>query len=119
LSGVPSVGAYFANFATATTGLPGLFKPNPLIFLGAFAPLGSKAEGYYSTAPLEGCLTRMHVVRLLAPALDGEDHTKDIDFTPAGVKARRAAGYVDTCRMVERAPWRAPTDPIEGVVEHT
>ena len=29
-----------------------------------------------------GCLTRMHVVRLLAPRLDNEDHTKDIDFQP-------------------------------------
>jgi NTE family protein len=24
----------------------------------------------------------MHVAHLLAPRLDGEDHTKDIDFTP-------------------------------------
>ncbi len=39
-----------------------------------------------------GCLTRMHVVRLLAPTLDGEDHTKDIDFSPAGIHARWAAG---------------------------
>src|SRR5262249_18208998 len=29
-----------------------------------------------------GCLTRMHVVRLLAPPLQGEDHAKDIDFSP-------------------------------------
>ena len=28
-----------------------------------------------------GCGTTMHVARLLAPQLDGEDHTKDIDFT--------------------------------------
>src|SRR5262249_58735503 len=27
-----------------------------------------------------GCLTRMHVVQLLAPRLDNENHTKDIDF---------------------------------------
>jgi aminopeptidase N len=38
-----------------------------------------------------GCLTRMHVVRLLAPSLDGEDHTKDIDFSPAGIRSRREA----------------------------
>ena len=37
-----------------------------------------------------GCRTTMHVVRLLAPKLDGEDHTKDIDFTPAGIRARLA-----------------------------
>jgi NTE family protein len=65
-----------------------------------------------------GCGTTMHVAHLLAPRLEGEDHTKDIDFTPAGVKARREAGYADTRRMIERSPWREPTDPIEGVVEH-
>ena len=27
-------------------------------------------------------------------------------------------GYADTLRMVERAPWTAPADPIEGVIEH-
>jgi len=65
-----------------------------------------------------GCGTTMHVAHLLAPRIDGEDHTKDIDFTPAGVRARREAGYADTLRMIERAPWRAAADPIEGVIEH-
>jgi NTE family protein len=65
-----------------------------------------------------GCGTTMHVAHLLAPRLEGEDHTKDIDFTAAGVKARREAGYADTMKMIERSPWREPTDPIEGVVEH-
>ena len=40
-----------------------------------------------------GCLTRMHVVRLQAPTLDGEDHTKDIDFSPSGIRTRWQAGY--------------------------
>ena len=31
-----------------------------------------------------GCVTQMHVVRLLAPRLENENHTKDIDFTPSG-----------------------------------
>jgi NTE family protein len=65
-----------------------------------------------------GCGTTMHVAHLLAPRLEGEDNTKDIDFSPGGVKARREAGYADTMSMVERSPWREPTDPIEGVVEH-
>jgi NTE family protein len=65
-----------------------------------------------------GCGTLMHVAHLLAPRLDGEDHTKDIDFTPAGVRARRQAGHADTMKMIERAPWREPADPIEGVLEH-
>jgi Patatin phospholipase len=34
-----------------------------------------------------GCLTRMHVVRLLAPRLEGEDHTKDIDFSHRHLRA--------------------------------
>jgi NTE family protein len=65
-----------------------------------------------------GCGTTMHVAHLVAPRLEGEDHTKDIDFTPSGVRARRQAGYADTIRMIERAPWRNAADPIEGVVEH-
>ena len=65
-----------------------------------------------------GCGTQMHVAHLLAPRLDSEDHTKDIDFTPAGISARREAGHADTMRMIERAPWQAPCDPIEGVIEH-
>ena len=61
----------------------------------------------------------MHVAHLLAPRIDGEDHTKDIDFTSAGIQARRSAGYADTMRMVERSPWKtADADPIEGVIEH-
>jgi len=65
-----------------------------------------------------GCGTTMHVVRLLAPRLDGEDHTKDIDFTPAGIRARWQAGYADALRMIDRQPWTAPVDPMDGVVVH-
>ena len=65
-----------------------------------------------------GCSTTMHVAHLVAPRLEGEDHAKDIDFTPAGISARRQAGYADTLRMIERSPWNAPADPIEGVIEH-
>jgi NTE family protein len=65
-----------------------------------------------------GCLTRMHVVRLLAPALDHEDHSKDLDFSAAGIRRRREAGYRDTMETLEKAPWRAPVDDIEGFVLH-
>jgi len=65
-----------------------------------------------------GCSTTMHVAHLIAPRLEAEDQYKDIDFSPAGVRARREAGYADALRMIERAPWEAPVDPIEGVVEH-
>ncbi|HKW84543.1 MAG TPA: patatin-like phospholipase family protein [Burkholderiaceae bacterium] len=66
-----------------------------------------------------GCGTTMHVAHLLAPRLEGEDHTKDIDFTSPGIHGRRHAGYADTMRMIERSPWKdRPSDPIEGVIEH-
>jgi NTE family protein len=65
-----------------------------------------------------GCGTTMHVAHLLAPRLEGEDHTKDIDFTARGIRLRREAGFADTMRMVAKAPWRQPSDPIEGVIEH-
>jgi NTE family protein len=65
-----------------------------------------------------GCNTTMHVARLLAPALDSEDFFKDIDFSAAGIRARWQAGIDDTRRMLARAPWQAPADPMEGVIVH-
>jgi NTE family protein len=65
-----------------------------------------------------GCLTRMHVVRLLAPPLDGEDHTKDIDFSPMGIRKRWESGYADTSRVLEMAPWSGTFDPVEGFILH-
>jgi NTE family protein len=65
-----------------------------------------------------GCGTTMHVVRLLAPALDSEDFLKDIDFSGAGIQARWQAGVADARRMLGRAPWEEPADPMEGVIVH-
>jgi NTE family protein len=65
-----------------------------------------------------GCATVMHVVPLFAPRVDGEDHTKDIDFSPAGIKARRSAGYADTHRALEQAPWKREVDAMDGVIIH-
>jgi NTE family protein len=65
-----------------------------------------------------GCLTRMHVVRLLAPRLDNENHTKDVDFSAAGIRQRWEAGYADSARALRRAPWNEPCDPLEGVILH-
>lgn len=65
-----------------------------------------------------GCLTQMHVVRVMAPSLPNEDHTKDIDFSPAGVRSRWALGYADTQRVIAQAPWGEPFDPLEGFVLH-
>jgi NTE family protein len=66
-----------------------------------------------------GCRTTMHVVRLLAPRLAAEDHTKDIDFTPAGIRARRDAGLIDAREVIEQAPWLHTHDgEHEGVIVH-
>ncbi len=65
-----------------------------------------------------GCLTQMHVVVLLAPSLADEDHTKDIDFSSGGIRARWDAGYLQTVAAIEKAPWTAPADPLEGVLLH-
>ncbi len=65
-----------------------------------------------------GCQTTMHVVRLVANGIDGEDHLKDIDFTPAGIEARWQAGYADAQRMLDASPWDRPVNPVEGIVIH-
>src|SRR3954464_1237386 len=61
-----------------------------------------------------GCPTVMHVVRLLAPQLENENHTKDVDFSPSSIRARWEAGYVKTMRALDEAPWEAEVDPLEG-----
>lgn len=66
-----------------------------------------------------GCPTRMHIVRLLAPSLAYEDQTKDVDFSPRGIRTRWQAGYDHTCRALDRAPWQTNSfGPLEGVMLH-
>jgi NTE family protein len=65
-----------------------------------------------------GCSTQMHIVRLLAPQLDRETHTKDVDFSPSGIMKRWDAGYTHTKAVLERAPWIGEFDPLSGVILH-
>lgn len=65
-----------------------------------------------------GCQTRMHVIRLLAPALDQEDYSKDIDFSRVGIQARWSAGYRQATQMLADRPWRQLHDPREGFILH-
>jgi len=65
-----------------------------------------------------GCETRMNVIRLLAPSLDNEDHSKDIDFSPTGIRLRREAGYRHTREALAQAPWRKEIEPLDGLVLH-
>jgi NTE family protein len=78
----------------------------------------ARASAHVQKLDTWGCSTTMHLVRLLAPALASEDYWKDIDFSSAGIGARWQAGLEDARRMVAEAPWRAPVDPMEGVVVH-
>ncbi len=65
-----------------------------------------------------GCVTRMHVLRLLAPMIAGEDHTKDIDFSASGIQRRRRAGYAHGRRALEEKPWEGDFDHLEGFILH-
>jgi NTE family protein len=86
--------------------------------LAKHVPAEKRDDPHVKKLMAYGCATVMHVVPLLAPRINGEDHTKDIDFTPAGITARWNAGYADTRRAIERAPWREPVDAMDGVVIH-
>jgi NTE family protein len=55
---------------------------------------------------------------LLAPQLDREDHTKDVDFSQAGIKQRWEAGYAHTKAVLARKPWVGQFDPLSGVILH-
>ena len=74
-------------------------------------PLYRELAGYH-------CDTRMHVVRLLSPKLDNETHTKDIDFSPSGIRQRWEAGYADTMRALWRQPWIGEFGLLDGVILH-
>ena len=86
--------------------------------LSKLVPEDKRNGNLFADLKSYGCLTRMHVVRLLAPALDQEDHSKDIDFSAGGIRRRREAGYRDTMETLEKAPWRDPVDELEGFILH-
>ncbi|MFA9217171.1 MAG: patatin-like phospholipase family protein [Sphingomonadaceae bacterium] len=65
-----------------------------------------------------GCGTTMHILSLQAPRIGGEDHTKDIDFSAAGIRQRWQAGYDEARRFIALRPWEQAIDPIEGVALH-
>jgi NTE family protein len=83
-----------------------------------FIPEDKRQAPYVRELAGYSCRTRMHVVRLLAPRLDNESHIKDIDFSPAGIRARWEAGYLDTMAALEHQPWIGDWDPLEGVILH-
>jgi len=86
--------------------------------LAARLPEGERSNPAVRELMSYGCPTRMRVVRLLAPQLERETHTKDIDFSPSGIMRRWDAGYVHTQSMLARRPWEGEFDPLAGVVLH-
>ena len=86
--------------------------------LGSMVPASMANDKAVREMKGYGCTTTMHVVRLLAPALEFEDHSKDIDFSPEGIRQRREAGYRHTMETLEQAPWRGTFNPLEGFILH-
>lgn len=86
--------------------------------LAARLPEEALKDNFVREMASYGCPTRVHVVRLLAPQVRGEDHAKDIDFSAGGIKTRWQAGYADATRVLKARPWAAPVDPIEGFILH-
>jgi NTE family protein len=86
--------------------------------LGKHLPAAKRDDAAVRELLSFGCATVMHVVPLLAPRLALEDLTKDIDFSAAGIEARWQAGYADTRRQLELAPWLLPVDTMDGVIIH-
>jgi NTE family protein len=50
--------------------------------------------------------------------LAGEDHSKDIDFSAKGIRARWEAGHADTKRALMEMPWNREFDRTEGFILH-
>jgi NTE family protein len=86
--------------------------------LAKYAPSDAANDDRFAELVSYGCPSTMHVIRLLAPALENEDHAKDIDFSPDGIRLRREAGYRHTRETLAKAPWREPADPLVGFVLH-
>jgi NTE family protein len=86
--------------------------------LAARLPPAEREDPMVREIAAYGCKTTMHLVNLLAPRLDGEDHTKDIDFANSSIRTRWQAGLADARRAVAAEPWRRPADPLEGIIVH-
>jgi len=56
-------------------------------------PLGIAERDNVRVLADHGCMTQMHVVRLLAPTLPGEDHLKEFDFARAASRRGGQQGW--------------------------
>ncbi len=65
-----------------------------------------------------GCPSSYHLVRLQAPVHDHDDHTKDIDFSAATVRARWQAGLAQARAAIAARPWARRQAADTGVFIH-
>ncbi|TIX70224.1 MAG: patatin-like phospholipase family protein [Mesorhizobium sp.] len=86
--------------------------------MGKLVPEELREDPRFKELASYGCPSVMHLVRLLSPRLDGEDHTKDIDFTRAGIRTRWQAGYEHGLRVLSEKPWECDVDMLQGIVIH-
>jgi NTE family protein len=86
--------------------------------LGMRLPKAASGDPAVQELIAYGCHTTMHLVRLLSPRLDREDHTKDIDFSRAGITRRWRAGYEHVRRVLAEKPWECDVDTLTGIVVH-
>lgn len=86
--------------------------------LGRLLPKAEQAKPEVQELISWGCSTVMHIISLRAPRLDGDDYTKDFDFSPATLKVRWEAGRDLARQKIAASPWEEEFDPIMGVVLH-
>jgi NTE family protein len=65
-----------------------------------------------------GCHTTMDIVHLGNRDRDWELVSKDVDFSRTAIEERWRLGCADAMRVLERAAWMEPQDPLLGVVVH-
>lgn len=81
-------------------------------------PNGKRARPEIEEMAGYGCGTVMHLMRLVAPRLPDEDHSKDMDFHPSRIQARWHAGIADAQRTLAERAWLEPVDAMQGLVVH-
>lgn len=86
--------------------------------LAAELPAASRSRPELRELMAYGCSTVMHLMQLIVPRLPDEDHTKDLDFNRDRIEARWQAGLHDGRRTLARKAWRAPHDPMAGLIIH-
>ena len=86
--------------------------------LGHALPAAKRDDPALREILASGCSTVMHLCRLYAPHLHGEDLSKDIDFSAHGIRLRREAGYRQMRAMLRARPWTQPCKRHEGIVIH-